>query len=125
MTNERLCPLHIGANILPQGGTHFRVWAPRRQAVEVAIEGGAERGSDSRTFELGREGQGYFSGLVRSVGVGALYRFRLDGGERLYPDPASRYQPEGPHGLSEIVDPAAFTWTDQRWQGPSRAGQVV
>ncbi|HKC85329.1 MAG TPA: malto-oligosyltrehalose trehalohydrolase [Blastocatellia bacterium] len=125
MTNERLCPLHIGANILPQGGTHFRVWAPRRQAVEVVIEGGAERGSGSRTFELAPEGQGYFSGLGRSVGAGALYRFRLDGGDRLYPDPASRYQPEGPHGPSQVVDPKGFGWTDHDWRGVNLRGQVI
>src|SRR5215475_1164000 len=125
LTNERLCPLHIRANILPQGGTHFRVWAPRRRAVEVVIEGGAERGSDSRTFELAPEGQGYFSGVVRSVGAGALYRFRLDGGERLYPDPASRYQPEGPHGPSQVVDPKRFEWTDHDWRGVNLRGQVI
>src|SRR6266542_768332 len=123
MTNERLCPLHIGANILPQRGTHFRVWAPRRQAVEVVIEGGAERGSDNRTFELAPEGQGYFSGVVRSVGAGALYRFRLDGGERLCPDPASRYQPEGPHGPSQVVDPKSFGWTDHDWGGVNPRGR--
>src|SRR5215510_553822 len=115
MTNECLCPLHIGANILPQGGTHFRVWAPRRQAVEIVIEGGAERGFNNRTFELASEGQGYFSGVLGSVGAGALYRFRLDGGEHLYPDPASRYQPEGPDGPSQVVDPKSFEWTDRDW----------
>src|SRR4029453_1155008 len=125
MTNESLCPLHIGANILPQGGTHFRVWAPRRQTVEVVNEGGAERGSDNRTFELAPEGQGYFSGVVRSVGPGALYRFRLDGGERLYPDPASRYQPEGPLGPSQVVDPKLFGWTDHDWRGVNPPGQVI
>src|SRR5215813_15620151 len=125
MTNERFCPLHIGANILPQNGTHFRVWAPRRQAVEVVIEGGAERVSDSRAFGLAPEGQGYFSGLVRSLGAGALYRFRLDGGERLYPDPASRYQPEGPHGPSQVVDPKSFGWTDHDWPGVNPRGQVI
>src|SRR5215475_14569376 len=125
MTNERFCPLHIGANISLQGETHFRVWAPRRQAVEVVIEGGAERGSDNRTFELAPESQGYFSGLVRSVGAGALYRFRLDGGDRLCPDPASRYQPEGPHGPSQVVDPKSFGWTDHDWPGVNPRGQVI
>ena len=93
---ERPCSLHIGANVLPHWGAHFRVWEPRRHTVEVVIEGGDERGSNNRTFELAPEGQGYFSGVIRSVGDGALYRFRLDGGERLYPDPASRYQPGRP-----------------------------
>jgi maltooligosyltrehalose trehalohydrolase len=125
MTNEHTCPLHIGANILPQGGTHFRVWAPRRQAVEVVIEGGTERGSNNRTFELAPEGQGYFSGVIRSVGDGALYSFRLDGVERPYPDPASRYQPEGPHGPSQVVDPKRFAWTDRDWRGVNPRGQVI
>src|SRR5262249_47564714 len=49
---------------------------------------------------------------------------RLDGGNRL-PDPASRYQPEGPHGPSQIVDPTAFRWTDKAWPGVELAGQVI
>jgi len=93
--------------------------------VEVVIEGGAERGSDNRTFELEPEGQGYFSGVVRSVGAGALYRFRLDGGEWLCPDPASRYQPEGPHGPSQVVNPKSFGWTDHNWRGVYPRGQVI
>jgi maltooligosyltrehalose trehalohydrolase len=117
--------MHIGANILPQGGTHFRVWAPRRHAVAVMIEGRAERGSNNRTFELIPEGQGYFSGIIPSVGDGALYRFRLDEGNYLYPDPASRYQPEGPHGPSQVVDPKRFKWSDQDWRGVSLRGQVI
>ncbi len=117
--------MHIGANVLPQGGTHFRVWAPRRRDVAVVIEGEAERGSNNRTFELAPEGQGYFSGVIQSAPDGALYRFRLDGGERLYPDPASRYQPEGPHGPSQVVDPKRFKWTDHDWRGVSMPGQVI
>ncbi|MBO0726537.1 MAG: malto-oligosyltrehalose trehalohydrolase [Blastocatellia bacterium] len=125
MTNERHRPLHIGANILPQGGTNFRVWAPRRRSVEVVIEGGAERGSNGLAFKLAPEDHGYFSAAVRSVGDGALYRFRLDGGNRLYPDPASRYQPEGPHGPSQVVDPKKFEWTDHDWRGVNPRGQVI
>ena len=53
-----------------------------------------------------------------------LYRFRLDG-ENSYPDPASRFQPEGPHGPSQIVDPAAFGWTDRDWCGIHIEGQVI
>ena len=36
---------------------------------------------------------------------------------KAHPDPASRFQPEGPHGPSQVVDPAAFAWTDHDWQG--------
>lgn len=125
MTDERYCPLHIGANILPQGGTNFRVWAPRRRSVDVVIEDVAERGPNDSIFELTPEDHGYFSGVIRSVGDGARYRFRLDGGARLYPDPASRYQPEGPHGPSQVVDPKKFEWTDHDWRGLKPRGQVI
>lgn len=125
MTDERHCSLHIGANILPEGGTNFRVWAPRRRSVEVVVEGGADRGSNGQIFELEPEDHGYFSGVVRSIGDGALYRYRLDGGANLYPDPASRYQPEGPHGPSQVVDPKKFEWTDQNWRGLISRGQVI
>ena len=58
--------------------------------------------------------------MIDGVGAGARYRYRLDGGTDTYPDPASRFQPEGPHGPSEVVDPAAFPWTDGALAGPRR-----
>ena len=67
---------------------------------------------------------GYFSGETEGR-AGDRYGFRVNGSERLYPDPASRYQPEGPHDPSEIVDPSAFQWTDRAWSGVSLAGQVL
>jgi maltooligosyltrehalose trehalohydrolase len=67
---------------------------------------------------------GYFAGFAAAP-AGTRYRFRLDGETKLYPDPASRFHPEGPHGPSQIVDPAAFAWTDQNWRGVSLPGQVI
>ena len=55
----------------------------------------------------------------------ARYRFRLDDDPNTYPDPASRFQPDGPHGPSEIVDPKTFQWTDSDWPGVSLLGQVI
>jgi maltooligosyltrehalose trehalohydrolase len=104
------------------GGAHFRVWAPKRKQVEVVFEGEAREWPVE--CELTPEGDGYFSGLVEGAGAGALYRFRLDGGEA-FPDPASRFQPDGPHGPSRVVDPAAFRWTDEGWPGLRPEGQVV
>ncbi len=121
--------IHIGAEVLPGGGTRFRVWAPRRRTVEVVIQwgdGGDGAGRTSgQSYELTPENEGYFSGVIQEAGAGDLYRFRLDGGERLYPDPASRYQPEGPHGPSQVVNPAAFKWTDRDWRGVDLRGQVI
>ena len=74
---------------------------------------------------LASEGDGYFSALVPSVVAGTLYRYRLDAGPSCFPDPASRAQPFGPHGPSQVVDPASFTWTDQSWAGVRLEGQVL
>ena len=112
----------IGAELVPEG-VHFRVWAPRCRQVEVVIlpmPAGSD--ADATVFTLAAEEGGYFSGLYHCP-AGTLYRFRLDGGDD-FPDPASRFQPEGPHGPSCVVDPG-FTWTDQAWPGLKREGQVL
>ncbi len=114
MKEQRRLP--VGAEVM-DGGTHFRVWAPRARHVEVAPE-------DAGPQALTPEGGGYFSGLL-AVGPGTRYRFRLDGGETAYPDPASRFQPDGPHGPSEVIDPRPFPWTDSAWRGSGPRGQVV
>jgi maltooligosyltrehalose trehalohydrolase len=87
------------------------------QRVEVHVSG-RER------YSLSHEDGGYFSGSI-VASAGDRYRLMLGDDEKLYPDPASRFQPEGPHGPSEIVDPAAFPWTDSGWKGASREGHVV
>src|SRR5262249_15857385 len=110
--------LPIGAELVEPDLAHFRVWAPAAKRVDAVF-------ADGRTAtSLAAEPDCIFSAAA-AARTGLRYGFRLDGGEKLYPDPASRFQPDGPHGLSEIIDPAAFAWTDQRWQGASRHGQVV
>lgn len=71
-----------------------------------------------------REGDGHFSVADARAVAGGRYWFRLDG-DRLRPDPVSRWQPEGPHQASAYVDPAAFRWTDQGRKGVTPAGQVI
>jgi len=103
----------------------FRVWSPRRRQVAVVIQGdpGASSG-EATEVPLEPEDEGYFSAVVPEAGPGTLYRYRLDGGE-MFPDPASRFQPEGPHGPSQIVDPGTFAWTDAGWRGLRLPGQVL
>ena len=114
----------IGAEIISENKTHFRVWAPKANVLEVVVESSVER-SAKRTFHsLTREPDDYFSGTV-SCGAGTRYRFRLNGSEDFHPDPASRLQPEGPHGNSCVVDPFAFKWTDANWRGMKLTGQVI
>jgi maltooligosyltrehalose trehalohydrolase len=123
LTSRRL---PVGAELAADGaGVHFRVWAPRRRRVEVVIERGGATNGSPQSILLEPAGDGYFSALAPTVGPGALYRFRLDGGEYLYPDPASRFQPDGPHGPSQVVDPRAYHWNDRDWRGIGPEGQVL
>ncbi|MBV8730820.1 MAG: malto-oligosyltrehalose trehalohydrolase, partial [Acidobacteriia bacterium] len=118
LTHQRRFP--VGAELAVGGGVHFRVWAPCRQSVEVEFQI-PDRGA---VVQLQREQTGYHSGLVGEARAGDLYRFRLDGAES-FPDPVSRFQPQGPHGPSEIIDPSQFAWSDQAWQGLKLEGQVI
>ncbi len=110
MPSSRVLP--IGAELNPHGGVNFRVWAPRSRDVAVELQGS---GPTDRVVALTTEADGYFFGEVSEVAAGTRYKLRLARGA--FPDPASRFQPEGPHGPSVIVDPAAFRWTDQGWRG--------
>jgi maltooligosyltrehalose trehalohydrolase len=115
---ERRLP--IGAEVLVPGEVHFRVWAPRHEAVVVVIEPGPE--GSRREVPLAAEPDGYFSGRVEGAGPGTRYWFRL--GAELFPDPASRFQPEGPAGPSQVVDPGLYEWRDVLWRGLVLEAQV-
>ena len=71
-----------------------------------------------------RDDGGHWFGLIPDAKAGMTYRYRLDGKDS-FPDPCSRFQPEGPHGPSLIVDPAAYQWRDQHWHGVRMHGQVI
>jgi maltooligosyltrehalose trehalohydrolase len=115
---QRRFPIGAEVQLQPGGGVHFRIWAPASPtaAIEfsVAHGHGGGAGSDVR-LPLVPEDEGYFSGFCAEARPGQRYKIRLADG--LFPDPASRFQPEGPHGPSEIVDPNAFAWTDHAWSG--------
>jgi maltooligosyltrehalose trehalohydrolase len=133
----------VGAEVQGTRGTHFRVWAPRHRSVEVvSVEVGerdARGAADlfarfrrgervagvqiSSVHALERGENGYFSGRA-SLPAGTLYFFRLGAEGELYPDPASRFQPFGPHGPSEVVAPDQFRWKTA-FPGPRERGQVL
>lgn len=116
--------LSIGAEALPGGGVGFRVWADRNERVEVVLGEDPQRdGGD--TFELAPEQGGYFSTTVPHAKAGDCYLFRLNGKAEMYPDPASRFQPRGPFGPSQIIDPRQYDWQDAAWPGIVREGQVL
>jgi maltooligosyltrehalose trehalohydrolase len=104
----------LGATIV-DGGTRFVVWAPTATTVDVTI--------GVRHQPLHRDGE-YWTGDVDGVGHGDRYRFAIDGGEALA-DPASRWQPDGVHGPSAVVDESMFRWHDDDWTGVELADTVL
>ncbi|NLI04899.1 MAG: malto-oligosyltrehalose trehalohydrolase [Actinomycetaceae bacterium] len=92
---------------------NIRIWAPDAQKVELELANG-------EMVSTTPDGNGYFTA---QLAVGTRYYVRIDGGIRL-PDPRSMRQPEGPHGPSEVVDPAGFQFTVADWRGEDVAGKV-
>lgn len=94
--------------------TTFKVWAPEHRSVELIVMGDAPR-----ILPLNRLDAGYWSAALDDVGPGTRYMYRLGGAEtQPLPDPASRFQPDGVHGASLVVDPSSYPWTDSGWALP-------
>jgi maltooligosyltrehalose trehalohydrolase len=100
----------LGAVLTGENTCSFLVWAPRAKKIEIQITSPNER-----TIAMQSSEQGYFYADVGNVPPGTLYSYRLDG-EIERPDPASRFQPQGVHGPSQVLD-NHFPWTDGAWHG--------
>ncbi|MDB6124138.1 MAG: malto-oligosyltrehalose trehalohydrolase, partial [Pedosphaera sp.] len=103
-------PFKLGTHYLGDRSCSFQVWAPNARAVEVHLIG-----PDNRLIRLESTDKGYHQGRVEEIEPGARYYLKLDG-KMERPDPASRFQPEGVHGPSEVTDPD-FNWNDSNWFG--------
>src|SRR5581483_54329 len=112
--------LDMGANLVP-GGTAFRVWAPEAAGMELQLR--LNDGCDRR-LAMSSLSDGTWHLIVPGVGAGALYKFAPNGAEA-YPDPYSRFQPNGVHGPSMVIDTSAFEWHDAGWHGIDRERLVV
>jgi maltooligosyltrehalose trehalohydrolase len=137
----------VGARLLERNRCEFRVWAPYRDRVELHIVEPAEQriamtrdddgyheacvataalsGCASRSdAEAGGAEAGFAGGAAEGSGTytGIRYFYTVDGVDR--PDPASRYQPEGVHGPSEVVS-SDFEWHDASWRGLALEDYVV
>jgi maltooligosyltrehalose trehalohydrolase len=116
--------LPIGAELLDDATVHFRVWAPRRKRVELVLRCDSAEPTNGRSAQLDAEENGYFSIAVEAK-AGLRYGYRLDDHPRVFPDPASRFQPDGPAELSQIIDSRSFAWSDAAWRGVEPPGQVL
>ncbi len=109
----------VGAHVT-EVGVVYRVWAPDHATVGVSVGGGNE---PRRRIRLEHEGDGYFSGLDPEGGIGDLYRFEV--ANQRVPDPASRFQPLGVEGPSQVIDPRTYQWVSRKWRPPPYRGRII
>jgi maltooligosyltrehalose trehalohydrolase len=112
MKNVREWKPDLGATVIGKGKVSFKVWAPKARTVTVKIVSGHK----IRRISLGKDRQRYFKGTAENVFPGDLYRYLLNN-KYEYPDPISRFQPDGVHGPSQVIDTDEFVWEDSIWKG--------
>ena len=124
---NRFMGIRMKKELLPQGaelvqeGVRYRVWASATQSVDALVWTGAEA---PRAVPLTLDASGYHHGVDHAGEAGDLYKFRLNGAQD-YPDPASRYQVEGVHGRSMVINPRDFLWHDLDWAPPPLRDLVI
>ena len=101
-----------GPEKLEEGKYRFKVWAPLAENVEVIFK------DENEPRKLNKKGEGDWEADLDGVKPGTKYKFRLDKNiDKEFPDPASRFQPEGVHSWSQIVDQDQHKWQDENWKG--------
>jgi maltooligosyltrehalose trehalohydrolase len=108
-----------GASLNANGVWEFSVWAPNREKVGLHLFDGPR----DRYIAMTKAEDGYHSVLVDDLRPHSRYLYRLDDSQE-YPDPASRFQPNGVHGPSEIVDLTDYHWTDAHWKAPNLENSI-
>lgn len=103
----------FGTQLSDAGEVCFRLWAPAARRVELVLYDGAAE----ELIPMSARPEGWFALKTAAARAGNRYRYRIDANHAV-PDPASRSNPQGVHGPSEVVDPAAFAWDDAQWRAP-------
>ncbi len=109
-----------GAELL-KTGVRYRTWCKHESVTVNVVD---QAGATLRTLPLELEGGGYFSMIDRAGAAGDRYFYRL-GESQGWPDPASRFQPDGVHGPSMVIDPASFQWSDDTWTAPTLSNLII
>ena len=110
MPDSHVHRMPFGAEVLPDGGVRFRLWAPSQDAVGLVLE------DEQRVLPMERLEDGFFGLTTDAARAGSRYRYQLQDGFRV-PDPASRFQPDDVQGPSMVVDPGGFEWQHAGWRG--------
>src|SRR4051794_1930703 len=112
--------LERGAVPLGDGRTRFSIWAPTPKRLELCLR----RGRRVEALPLERDDRGVYQTVVGNAEPGTEYWYRLDG-ERDRSEPVSRALVGGVHGVSRVVDPRAFAWSDGEWRGLETADLII
>lgn len=107
---KRKHEMPFGVECRGDGPLRFRLWAADAGSVRVVLD------EEIAEFTMSAAGSGWFELLTEQAAAGTRYKFKVDDKQPV-PDPASRYQPAGVHGPSEIIDPTSFEWQDTHWRG--------
>lgn len=91
-----------------QGGTRFRLWAPDASRLDLCL--------GERRLPMTALDGGWRERTEPGAGPGTRYGYSMGEGP-VFPDPASRFNPDDVHGLSQVTDPDAYPWTDRGWRG--------
>lgn len=110
-SQRRSHQIPFGAHLSADDRTRFRLWAPSARRIDLKLQSGNE----PQLLELQAVEGGWYEGSF-AVPAGTRYSFRIDD-ELDVPDPASRFNPDGVHGASEVIDPRAFEWRNDDWEG--------
>ncbi|WP_026546276.1 malto-oligosyltrehalose trehalohydrolase [Paenarthrobacter nicotinovorans] len=104
------------------GKNRYEVWAPNADSVRLLADG--------REYPMEHHdaaAPGWWRAPAEAPGQegdGVPYGYIVDG-EGPFPDPRSRRQPEGVHGLSVTFDPSVHQWQDSGWKGRPLKGAVI
>ena len=112
----------MGAHV-KDGGVSYRIWAPLHNTVEIHISDSDPEKAPKRIIPMTKVAEGYFRGFDAEGAAGDLYQYSL-GGTAL-PDYASRWQPNGVHGASMVIDPGSYAWQDSTWHCPALRDLVI
>ena len=113
-------PLRSQGADLVEDGVRYRTWAPGKKKVEVVIFD--PTGPAERIVSLVKEPGGYFNAVDPDGRAGDRYKYRFEGSD--WPDPASRFNPDGVHGAGQVIDPSDYTWGDRAWS-PPRVSELI
>jgi len=104
----------IGHFCTPNGRSCFRVFAPQKTSVKAVLSTGP-------VWDLVVDPLGWWTTQGPALPEGTLYQFEVDG--HLWPDPASRSQPQGVHGPSMVTTPRRSDRPD--WKGVAIDDAVI